>query len=588
MSEEVYAQSHLSRFRGWFDAPAGMATSPTASPQGDDPTCGIQRSVVIRSKQVYAEDRPLQSLWNASVPVNRLPPEIMLEIFQALRAVSEYDGELTETSGRWVSWTRLSYVCRSWRDVICNSALFWQNIHVKNELRWVELCLSRSREIPLNIFFHSSATLPGACDILSSHTRRIKRVTVRQTARDTVSCLTRFFQPIMPMLQRFSLDACHTESDTTCFGDSNFFHLLPSLNTLRLGYAHIDWNSVGARKLRVLHLRDWTPPDKHLLSLRQFLNALQEFQALEDLLLDFAFPFETYTADGVRDVSGPIVSLPNIRKLYFLCPVDEEPTSPDVYHLLAHLQVPVSAQLYIYSQTHDYTTGPGEGGYLETIPRDPECLPILQSATTAHLFRLGFDCRCGSGQIGINLEPLRLEALPWEYAPEQAIDQFCTLFAKAPLRELVVELVSTEEAWTRLFRTFPSVAVFKVKILGMGRHPDDEVEDGLFAALVSAAPNEDVTSDSDDTLVLPNLRAFEYRAIWHEDTLSNLVQCLRARAARGAKLRELTLGLSQRVRGDPEADVMHEAFLYELDGLVEEHLAYTDLSEIDMLYSRDA
>ncbi|RPD52398.1 hypothetical protein L227DRAFT_617846 [Lentinus tigrinus ALCF2SS1-6] len=583
LSDEAYAQSHLSRTRGWFHAPAGMATPPSDPPRADDSTVNIRRSVVLRSRQTATDEQQSKSVWNASVPVNRLPPEILLEIFQVLQAITEDVHDVWMVPSSYVFWPRLSHVCRAWRDVICNSAQLWRDIHVKGDLQWVELCLSRSREAPLHIFFHSGATLPDACDILSNHRHRIKTVVVFDTAPDTVSCLTQFFQPSMPMLEEFSLDAFNTFSDATCFSDSDIFPLLPALHTLRLGYAHIDWTSNAARKLRVLHLRDWTPPDDHLLSLHEFLSALQEFQALEDLNMDFAFPFETYNADGVRDVTGPIVTLPNIRSLYFLCPSHEEPSSPDIYHLLAHLRVPVSAKLHVYSQTQDHVTSSGEGGYLDTIPQDTDCLPILKSATTAQLWKQGFDCHCGEGQLGVDLEPMGDETQRWAYTPERAVDDFCTLFAKSPLVELAVrDMRYTEESWAQLFRTFPSLSVLKVKNESPGS--DDDVEDGLLAALTPTAPDQatDSDPDSDDPVPLPNMRTMQYKGEWHEDTLSDLVHCLRARAARGVKLRKLTLRMFGRDPEDADGDARHESLLHELDELVEEPMVYADIPRPQM------
>ncbi len=290
--------------------------------------------------------------------------------------------------------------------------------------------------------------------------------------------------------------------------------------------------------------------------------------------MDFAFPFETYNADGVRDVSGPIIFLPNIRSLYFLCPAHEEPSSPDIYHLLAHLRVPVSAKLYVYSQVHDYITVSGQGGYLDTIPQDASSLPILHSATRANLWKQGFDCHCGEGQLGLDLELVGDEPRQWAYTPERAVRDFCTLFAKSPLQELSVQdMEYTQDTWTHLFRTFPSL--LGVTIQNEAGGTNGERERVLLAALTPAATTEAVHSD--DTVVLPELRALRYEAVtWHEDTLSDLVHCLRARGARGVKLRELTVRMFGRAQWDSVADARHEALLEELKSLVET-LIYADI-----------
>ncbi|RDX45954.1 hypothetical protein OH76DRAFT_1420505 [Lentinus brumalis] len=135
LSEDAYA--HLSRL--------SMAGYPPISPFEQDGSAeAIWRSAVFPSKQITIQDQLSRSSWNGGVPVNRLPPEILLEIFQALKTMTEDDSEMWMIPGNYVSWTAFSHVCRTWRDVICNSAQLWRDIHVKDQLQWVELCLSSS------------------------------------------------------------------------------------------------------------------------------------------------------------------------------------------------------------------------------------------------------------------------------------------------------------------------------------------------------------------------------------------------------------------------------------------------------------
>ncbi len=139
------------------------------------------------------------------------------------------------------------------------------------------------------------------------------------------------------MLSELNINAEGTPNQTLAFNDFDGQFVLPELHTVRFLYTQGDWKCPVVHGLRELHLQDWDPGS--LKEMMSFLHALNACQALEVLDIDYAFPFHTYSLDtGERDVSGPVISLPNIEALTICCEPTED-YNPDLYYLLSHLSL---------------------------------------------------------------------------------------------------------------------------------------------------------------------------------------------------------------------------------------------------------
>lgn len=89
---------------------------------------------------------------STSVPIHRLPDDILIAIFEFL----------PKFSGAWNHYSvevviRISGVCRQWREVAVNTATLWTTVQFRHSalsyINIADLCISRSRNCPLDVEF---------------------------------------------------------------------------------------------------------------------------------------------------------------------------------------------------------------------------------------------------------------------------------------------------------------------------------------------------------------------------------------------------------------------------------------------------
>ncbi|KAJ7936098.1 hypothetical protein B0H13DRAFT_1853792 [Mycena leptocephala] len=109
---------------------------------------------------------PLDPEHNAKVPISRLPPDIVADIFLLMceRSVAEY------------SWIACSHVCLSWRRIVLDTPLLWSHIVFKSRA-WVSACLQRSKSSLLVVSADTRLPLVETlvCDVLKM-AERIARI----------------------------------------------------------------------------------------------------------------------------------------------------------------------------------------------------------------------------------------------------------------------------------------------------------------------------------------------------------------------------------------------------------------------------
>ncbi|KAH9849631.1 hypothetical protein C2E23DRAFT_355494 [Lenzites betulinus] len=69
----------------------------------------------------------LASMWNACLPVNKLPVEILVEIIQYVPDRPFMHSDRVNSP----DWALLGPVCRHWRSVLLTHACFWRTILVR-------------------------------------------------------------------------------------------------------------------------------------------------------------------------------------------------------------------------------------------------------------------------------------------------------------------------------------------------------------------------------------------------------------------------------------------------------------------------
>ncbi|EKM54860.1 uncharacterized protein PHACADRAFT_259015 [Phanerochaete carnosa HHB-10118-sp] len=97
----------------------------------------------------------LKTCWNTTLPVSRLPPELLLLVFEDWASECYTETQETEPETRPYAWIRCTHVCRRWRELALSSPFLWRRI-VPTSPEWTQELLSRSRQTPLLVNFNSS------------------------------------------------------------------------------------------------------------------------------------------------------------------------------------------------------------------------------------------------------------------------------------------------------------------------------------------------------------------------------------------------------------------------------------------------
>ncbi|KAI0631431.1 hypothetical protein C8Q77DRAFT_1126719 [Trametes polyzona] len=133
------------------------------------------------------ETLALRALWNAQVPLHRLPVELLARTFDF---AEEYNPRTSTTENRTI-WIQLAAVCRHWRAVIFGHERFWNTVVVREHTEWLRLSLSRARNILLNLEFHHIPTLASVLSDVVPQCHRIRSLVVtRDVLQDLIALRT--------------------------------------------------------------------------------------------------------------------------------------------------------------------------------------------------------------------------------------------------------------------------------------------------------------------------------------------------------------------------------------------------------------
>ncbi|KAF6766128.1 hypothetical protein DFP72DRAFT_865646 [Ephemerocybe angulata] len=94
--------------------------------------------IMRRLRELRREVEAMEGLFNSTSPTSRLPPEVLSNVFIAVRDAGR--GNLL--------WTRVSHVCRRWRDIAIADPILWSDIGAIH-LRFTPIMLARSKSAPL-------------------------------------------------------------------------------------------------------------------------------------------------------------------------------------------------------------------------------------------------------------------------------------------------------------------------------------------------------------------------------------------------------------------------------------------------------
>lgn len=478
----------------------------------------------------------LRALWNANLPVHKLPAEVFLQIFQHF--LPWHHLFIVETGGVQRPWVRLMGVCRHWCALIRNAACFWRDVEVRTkDVRWLNLALGRLGKTPVRVAARIGC-LNAVLPILLEHADHLETLDFQGWIRhsDIVPFISRLSSPILTNL-RFEL--CPLDPDATLPTWSGH---CPRLRRLTLIQVSLPWSTsilAGLEVLSLTHCQLSTPS----LPFADFLGILEHGQKLRALRLEHFLSAAVSPQTFGPGSHARCVTLPSLHRL--AC----HDVPARVAQLIAHLRIPAISEVDLAGKWRSINDPSIAGTTLSCLlPEDlTRVLPqVLQSIPSARL-QLEVDSRELHCSLPIELR-LSLRVPPTTQAGtlEQEVLLLLPILCGHALTELYLSgaLTYSLETWNAMCEAFPSLQKLTLSNTLTAREFPVDVFPSLQAApALSRVPQFGGITGRRCEVHCPALRELMlYHVWWRSHTMEVILECLRSRAASGA-LRLETLEL---------------------------------------------
>ncbi|KAI0722210.1 hypothetical protein C8T65DRAFT_734631 [Cerioporus squamosus] len=293
------------------------------------------------------EASQLKSLLNSRLPIAKLPPEILSDVFLIQAAALRQERVVLHTTSKagdldihksFYRWLNVSHVCRHWRDVAlkCANLWTWAAFEERIDEYFIDGLLKRSLTLPLtyvhtiNAGSHcpSCISMDGfyqagwsGLDLLAKWLPRIRDLSVFIERDDFEDMWQELEEPDVPVLENLRIEAVGSarirrEDDgaTVVLEDDAFQTPLPSLRSLTL--KHIQFGlmhtllhvSPSLRHLEITSCLCAT--DNNVPLFGDFLQVLHDLPNLETLKLGWSL--QDMDAEG-RYTIPPLTHLRLLR-----------------------------------------------------------------------------------------------------------------------------------------------------------------------------------------------------------------------------------------------------------------------------------
>lgn len=260
--------------------------------------------------------RAINTRLNALVPISRLPPEVLSEIFLRM-AGHRADHKSRPPKVR--EWIHVTHACTHWREIALQCAELWSRLDVPSVPELVAAFLLRSKDVPLTMtlsFKSSEAALLLALSAL--HRVRMLFVDVFRKPADAV--LQRLGGRV-PLLESLTITNASHNLDFSQF-PASLSRMLSHpesnrLRTLETQFSCLTWRNVSFDGLTRLQVCG--DGDSSERSIACFFNTLASMSQLEELELREVFdhhfrPDRERPLTSIPTLSAPI-TLPRLRRL---------------------------------------------------------------------------------------------------------------------------------------------------------------------------------------------------------------------------------------------------------------------------------
>ena len=243
---------------------------------------------------------------NNAIPIGRLPPEILCEIFR-------FEASSKTWSKEWPP-SPLSQVCHYWRTVAIDLAALWSNIHF-GHLFWAEEQMRRSKSHALSVMVPTNKlhelTLPFLIDILTQ-TGRLRNVWISCVTERQLTEVVNSFKYPPRQLHSLLFRVGPNSTGRFCLPGFFFRSATNSLRRLRLVGCGFEWGSFDIRNLVDLRVSYHIGfPCETRPSPETFITAIRSMTSVRKLTLHHCLP----TNDWNVDASPLSISLPHLRTL---------------------------------------------------------------------------------------------------------------------------------------------------------------------------------------------------------------------------------------------------------------------------------
>lgn len=549
----------------------------------------IHTDLLNQPKELDDRIRAVRMHSNSTVPVNRLPLEILVHIFRTVQD----DGHVShflKPKEQLESWFPLVSVCHAWRAIACTTPLLWRTVHVgtKRHLDFFRLFLERSAATSLELSFTATHDMEPFLAELEKHRPRVRELEFTMLPRSQSVVMSRFLNTgDMPALVNLALsfgkyynwefdcdtpvlleeitdngevDPCsdpfeYIDEGLTLFRFAPREGQYPRLKTLSLRSVSLDSMSTLASSLKFLRLTDTICDD---VPLERLLDFLKDCKALKGLTLS-RYRFEDdYTLAWMEDTSNP---LPHVALAPTLSSLRLEDVSPYTARFLSALSIPETSSVTITRlprycdddvEFDNVELNPAWSALEACIPKIGAKMPLLSSVTKVHV-SLGSDSYeapedefCGkSGEATFRVVS--------RGGFVNVCDALLAIFGNAPLVELKISGIKAGQIaaddWIRILGAFPLLRRLAI----VAAYPwaiDRSTMRYFFEALASRQPGGTTICSNLTDLAVVATTADEVTKV-----VEHITRCLEARMTMGKRLDRLRVGILEPYRRYPTGAV---------------------------------
>ncbi|KAI0324220.1 hypothetical protein GY45DRAFT_1340934 [Cubamyces sp. BRFM 1775] len=476
------------------------------------------------------ELRSIRALLNAGVLINRLPIELLAEIFMQLR------DESWETP-RWFNVLR---VCRHWFYVAATAPRLWRRLVVKDSTNLLRTGLARSKHVPVDVEIapRGMYTLfPDVLSIITPHAERLRLLKLGNiTASHMAQLITFLNTSPMPALQYLQAHLPVATSEGIVLTEDHF----PRLQKVLVSNLNVVAQQSLVSRLVTLDLGvHGAPSQQASMSIDALLNMIGSLESIEELSLSSLFikgASTAYVPDPPKRVH-----LRHLRKIQLTL------DAAIVRRVLDAVVIPYTAEVQVTALHEEPLAVPSISALL---PADRGCLPILPELVTARVLSCGDGVTLlgyptvrpppSTGPSNLSLYAERADA-DWDHHMHAGgLAEPLEVLRGSPKLELLdVESVTTLIAgvdWPSVLSYFPRLR--EITIAECGEEVDIPPPELLFDALdptkAPAAAEDAGTPDSGSKMPCPHLQRLRLVGCWKKtDALvANAIAFLQNRRAK--------------------------------------------------------